>query len=174
MKANQEDIQALISVLASEAELFATFVDLLDQQRDAIVTNDIERLTRITEEQRERLTESRILDSRRRKLVAALQERVDVTGDLTVSALLEMVSDTDGRRLSELRETILELNETIEEGRGRNAYLIDKSRAIISETLKMFNRIGAKGAQGAAYTAGATGQKIHPDARISLALDRRV
>lgn len=173
MKANQQDIQTLINVLASEAELFTSFVDLLDQQRDAIVANDMDKLNEITEQQRERLTESRILDSRRRKLVEALKADVEITGDLTVSALLDMVSEEDGLRLSQLRETILTLNDVIEDGRSRNMYLIDKSRSLIAETLKLFNRMGSKKTQGAGYTSAANGNTIHPDARMSLALDKR-
>lgn len=173
MKANQEDIQALIAVLAAEAELFTAYVDLLDQQRDAIVANDIERLNQVTEQQRERLATSRILDTRREALVTALKAQSAITGDVTISTLLEVVSDEDGRRLSQLRDTICDLNESIDESGQRNAFLIEKSRAVIAETLKLFNRVGAQSSQGAAYTAGAASVVCHPDARISLALDRK-
>ena len=173
MKTNQREIAELIKVLANEAELFTSYVDLLDQQKDAIVANDIDMLDCVTERQRESLTASRILDEKRTALVSSLQTQASVTGDLTITALLQLVSVEDGQRLSQLRDTIVSLNDSIEDGKQRNEYLIDKSRTVISETLRLFNRVGVKKSRGVAYTAGASAPTVHPDARISLALDRK-
>ncbi len=170
------DVSELIQVLNQEAGLFASFLDLLDRQKEMLVTNNIDGLNQVTAEQREKLAFSRILDVRRRNLIQEVARQNDIEGDVTVSRLLESVSAEQGAQLSMMRDTILDLNEKIEEGRQRNSFLIEKSRVLVSETLKMINRMGNSSQKGAEYSAkGATHTRTGAGARrLSLTLDRRV
>ena len=170
------DVSELIGVLNQEAELFASFLDLLDRQREMIVTNNIDGLNRVTADQREKLARSRMLDVRRRNLIAEIARHNEIEGDVTVTRLLESVTAEQGAQLKTMRETILDLNEKIEQERARNSFLIDKSRKLVSETLKMINRMGAPSVKGAEYAdSRKTQERTDADTqRLSLTLDRRV
>jgi FlgN protein len=170
------NVSELIQVLNQEAELFSSFLDLLDRQRDMLVTNDIDGLNAVTAEQREKLAFSRILDVRRRNLIEEVARQNEIEGDLTVTRLLESVTAEQGAQLNLMRDTILELNDKIEEGRQRNSFLIEKSRHLVSETLRMINRMGNSSQKGAEYgDKGAIHTRTSADARrLSLTLDRRV
>ncbi|MFQ5607704.1 MAG: flagellar protein FlgN [Candidatus Zixiibacteriota bacterium] len=165
----------LIETLSAEAELFETALELLDRQRDMIVANDTDGLMQVTEAQREKLVESKLLDKKRRELVDAVAADSHLSGDITVSRLLESVSPEVGLRLSGLRDAILDLNEKIEEGKERNRFLINKSRDLIAESLKSINRMSNPSEKGSAYQRTGTSMNSTPGSpRISLAMDKRI
>ncbi|MBN4056912.1 flagellar protein FlgN [bacterium AH-315-J21] len=170
------DVSELIAVLNQEAELFSSFLDLLDRQRDMLVSNNIDGLNQVTVEQREKFAHSHILDLRRRNLVEKIARQNDIDGDITVTRLLESVSDEQGAQLNLMRDTILDLNEKIEEGRQRNSFLIEKSRYLVSETLKMINRMGNSKTKGSEYSNRNSTLKLTNSntKRLSMTLDRRV
>ena len=168
-------VNELIETLNAEAALFETFLDLLDRQRDMVVANDTDGLVQVTEAQREKLAESKLLDRRRRELVELAGSENAISGDVNVARLLASVSHDDGTRLARVRDTILELSKQIEEGKERNRFLIDKSRELISSSLKSINRMTNPPEKGSAYTRpGPMNNKIHQTNRISLALDKRI
>ncbi|HSG99690.1 MAG TPA: hypothetical protein VLB27_06550, partial [candidate division Zixibacteria bacterium] len=70
---------------------------------------------------------------------------------------------------------ILDLNERIDEARERNTVLLNKSRELVSETLRIINRLGSPETKGSGYTRGAEPvDAASKQPRVSLALDRRV
>ena len=167
-------VNELIETLNSEAELFESFLDLLDRQREIVVSNDTDGLVSITEAQREKLVESKLLDRRRRELVEQVACENAISGDVNVTRLLKSVSHEDGMRLESVRDTILDLNRQIEDGKERNRFLIDKSRRMISESLKSINRMSNPPEKGSAYTRPGPADKNSRTNRISLALDKRI
>ncbi len=168
-------VDELIETLNAEAKLFEAFLDLLDRQRDMVVANDTDGLVQVTEAQREKLAESKLLDLRRRELVELAGSENAIGGDVNVARLLGSVSHDDGTRLAQVRDTIMELSKQIEEGKERNRFLIDKSRELISASLKGINRMTNPPEKGSAYTRpGQANNKIRQTNRISLALDKRI
>ena len=65
-------INQLIQIIGDEAVLFEEFLGLLDKQKKALVANDVEELDRVTELQRQKLSESQKLNRRREELIAAI------------------------------------------------------------------------------------------------------
>lgn len=168
-------VNELIETLNAEAALFENFLDLLDRQRDMVVANDTDGLVMITERQREKLAESKMLDRRRRELVEQVGSENAISGDVNVTRLLDSVSQDDGLRLSGVRDTIIELSKQIEKGKERNKFLINKSRELISSSLQGINRMSNPPEKGSAYTRpGSSSAKITQTNRISLALDKRI
>ncbi|MCH9030897.1 MAG: flagellar protein FlgN [candidate division Zixibacteria bacterium] len=169
------NVDELIETLVKEASIFESYFDLLEEQKGMIVANDIEGLNAVTEKQREKLTESKILDRRRKSLVEELTARNNIKGDVNVSRLLEMISIQDGSRLESLRKEITEINERIETARDQNKFLLDKSRQIVIDTIRLINRAGISSVDGAAYSPAKTAQNtIANQNQMSLTLDRRV
>lgn len=134
-------INRLVEIISKEAALFESFLELLEQQKELLVANDVVGLTRITEEQQRRLIESQLLDRERRQLVERIKAANEIEDDLTVTRLIELVDDTQARRLRELTEVILSLNEKITETRNSNAMLLNQSREFISRTMAALARL---------------------------------
>jgi hypothetical protein len=160
-------INQLIDIISREALLFESFLDLLEQQKTALVANNLSELNRLTRLQQEALVRSRSLDDERVRVVAAIKAERRFDGDLTVSRIIEISDSEQAHRLIELRELLLGLNEKILEVRNTNAFLINESRELISRTMTMLSR----GKQSdATYTRDAA----HTDRRQAVALDRRI
>ncbi len=166
---NQEDwgmIDRLIDILGKEAALFESFLELLEQQQKMLVENDVEGLNRVTERQREKLIESRLLNRQREELIEQIKQANAVEGDLNVSRLLEMVDEEHADRLSKLREVILKLNDKITTVRNQNAMLLNRSREYIAKTMEMLSRIHTP--EGAYAPTGGTTEPV-----AHVAVDRR-
>ncbi len=134
-------INKLIDIIGREAALFESFLELLERQRQMLVTNDLNGLNEVTEQQRRALIESRLLNRQREELVAQIKESHALDGDVTVSRLLELADENQAERLRMLRDSILGLNEKITQTRNSNALLLNQSREFISNTIKMLTQI---------------------------------
>lgn len=160
-------INQLIDIISREALLFESFLELLEQQKSALVANNLPELNRLTRLQQEALAQSRTLDDERARAVAAIKAERQFDGDLTVSRIIALANSEQATRLTELRELLLGLNERILEVRNTNAFLINESRELIARTMTMLSR----GKQSdATYTRDAA----HDERRKAVVLDRRI
>lgn len=166
-------IRELLNVLEEEATLFASFLSALEEQKVKIVEGDVPGLERVTHELQEKLTSSRILERKRRDLSSRLAESAGMREDVNVTRLLDLVNAADGAALSKMRDTILDLNKRIEESRARNGVLVEKSRQIVRETLKIMSHASAPITNGSTYERDA-GVNENSKERPALAMDRRV
>ncbi len=159
-------VNQLIDIIGREATLFESFLQLLEQQQDFLVTNDVDGLNRITDLQREKLVQSQLLDKEREDLVAKIQIANKIDGDLNVSRLLELVDSQQANRLSQLRETIRDLNDRITDVRNQNATLLNRSREYIRKTLEMLTKLNQP---ETTYTPMGQGDPQ----QFNIAIDRR-
>lgn len=166
-------VDELVDLLNREASIFAEFLDSLEEQKDALVSADTDKLIATTERQRELLALSRTFDIRRRLLVAKLAEQNELEGDLNISRLLEVASVDQGGRLSAVRDTIIELESKLADRSERNAFLINKSRELVAETLKVISRVASPPEKGVGYTRQGPNSSKGKAPRVSLVLDRR-
>jgi hypothetical protein len=160
-------IDQLIQVISDEALLFEEFLQLLDRQKEALVTNDTDRLNQVTQLQQQKLLECRALDQRRERVIAAIKADHALEGDLSVTRLLKYADEDQSHRLTLLRDTILGLNERISESRNTNAMLLNRSREYISRIMNMLARLHTP--DGTYGRAGTARQE-----RAALAVDRRI
>lgn len=137
---NSELVQELIEVLKKEASLFETFMELLERQQEALVKNDVTTLNEITELQREKTIESRILARQREAITGRLASEHSTAENLTVSRLVASAPPGHAGMLERLRETILDLNEKISKIRSQNEMLINRSRENIMKTMELLGR----------------------------------
>ena len=106
-------IDQLIGIIGREAAVFESFLNLLEQQKRMLVANDLAGLQAVTEKQREKLVESRMLNLRREQLVAQIKDANGFGEDVTVSRLLTVLDEGRATQLRTLRETIQGLNAKI-------------------------------------------------------------
>jgi flagellar biosynthesis/type III secretory pathway chaperone len=159
-------IDQLINIISKEAALFENFLDLLEQQKQALVKSDQVALAALTERQHEKLAESRLLSRRREELVAAIKREHDIDGDVTVSRLIAMVDQDKADRLRQLRDAIMSLNDQIVQVRNSNAMLLNQSREYVARTMAMLSQLNNP---DPGY--GKSGPSSNPSR--ALALDRR-
>ena len=136
-------INQLIQLISREAVLFESFLDLLEEQKRMLVKNDLSGIQTVTEKQRERIVESRLLNQQREALIGRIKAQNAIDGDLTVTRLLELVDDNQAEQLRRLRDTIFELNDKIAQTRNSNAMLINQSRDCIAKTMTMLSHINS-------------------------------
>ena len=160
-------INQLIDIISREALLFESFLELLEQQKAALVANNLPELNHLTRLQQEALAQSRKLDDERVRVVAAIKAERQFDGDLTVSRIIALANSEQASRLTELRELLLGLNDRILEVRNTNAFLINESRELISRTMTMLSRGKQSDATYTRYAA-------RDERRRSVALDRRI
>jgi hypothetical protein len=134
-------IEQLIQIINDEALLFEEFLQLLDEQKKALVANDSDRLNEVTQLQQRKLLESSALNGKRNQVIAALQKANALDGDVTVTRLLEYADEDQSQRLTHLRDAILALNERINTARNTNAMLLNRSREYIARTMDMLSRM---------------------------------
>ena len=134
-------IDRLITVISKEAAVFDSYLTLLEQQKEALVANDLERLNAITARQRELVVQTRLLSREREQLIEDIRASHDIDGNLTLSRLLELVDDTQATQLAKLQELILSLNNQITDVRNTNAMLLNQSRESIASMMGMLARI---------------------------------
>lgn len=159
-------VDALIDIIGREAALFEQFLQLLERQQQALVTNDLVELNLVTEQQQKKLAESQLLGCEQEEVLRRIRVANAIDGDLTVSRLVKMVDRNRADQLLSLRDAILALNEKILTVRNQNALLINKSREYIKKTMELLSRVGSPG--------GSTAAEGAPAAHGSVGLDRRV
>lgn len=159
-------INQLIDIISREAALFESFLELLQRQKEMLVTNDLEGLQKITERQHEKLAESRILNKQRDELVAQIKTSRAIDGDLTVSRLLTLVDQNQAEQLRQLRDLIIELNDKINSSRNTNAMLLNQSREFVAKTMAMLSKMN-----NPEPTYGRSKSETYP--AHAVALDRR-
>ncbi len=134
-------INELIDIVSREAALFESFLELLEQQKEMLVTNNLEGLNEVTARQQQRLLESRHLDRSREEIVERIKAVNEIEGDLSVARLLELVDANQAERLLQLKDLILSLNVKIGETRNTNAMLLNQSREFIARTMAALAKI---------------------------------
>ncbi len=163
---NSELVMELIGVLNKETSLFETFLELLEKQQKALVENDLPTLNQITERQREKIIESSILALKRENVIGKLALEQKLNGDVTITNLIETVKSNQAGILTQLRDTILDLNEKINNIRSQNSVLINRSRDNIMKTMEL---IGSFKLPGNSYQKEGKVNKQN----TNIALDRR-
>ncbi len=159
-------VDRLITVISKEAAVFDTYLTLLEQQKDALVSNDLERLNAITVRQREVIVQTRLLGREREQLIEDIRSSHAIDGDLTLSRLLDLVDAAQASQLTRLQDLILSLNEQINDVRNTNALLLNKSRESIASLMNLLARI-----QHPENTYSRAGTGRQSDA--AMAVDRR-
>lgn len=160
-------IDKLIEIIGKEAALFESFLELLEKQQRMLVENNLDGLNEVTADQREKMTESQLLNNRRLELVELIKRDKQIQGDLNVTRLLDLVDKQQADRLSQLQIIIMDLNDKITYTRNQNAMLLNRSREYISKTIDMLSKINTK-----ETTYSPTG--MNSDQRMSVAIDRSV
>ena len=123
-----ELITELITVVNEEVRLFHALLEILGQEQRAIVNDDLPAIEEAANAKRELVVDASAAELRRQELVRDLSEGLDVAPDqVDLAKLIEGIDDRHGKQLTQMRETLLELNQKIRTTNANNAFLIRQS-----------------------------------------------
>jgi hypothetical protein len=135
----------LANTLNQELDTFNRFLVLLDDQSRQIAKNDIDALAKTNADIDLLSNQAADLERYRQSLTHELSEQLKFEkNNPTLNELVNRLDSISSERLLTLRQAILEVHKKIAEKSRRNKFLIDKSRFLIAESMKiMGNRPSA-------------------------------
>lgn len=134
-------MERLISILNQELKTYNRFLNLLDDQHKMIISRDLEGLSETDYELDFQNAKLYDLEKERREIVDDISKRLKLDkNNIKLRDLLPRLDSVSSNRLHLLREAIMGAHGKIEEKRMRNKLLIESSRELISETLKIISR----------------------------------
>jgi len=136
-------IAKLIDIISKEAALFESFLELLERQKQMLVTNNVDGLNELTALQQERLSESRALSRRREQILSRIKQDHTLEDNVTIARLAALADEDQAARLMRLRSVILSLNEKINDARNTNAMLLNQSREFVAKTMSLLARMNS-------------------------------
>jgi DNA repair exonuclease SbcCD ATPase subunit len=130
----------LADVLNQELETFNRFLVLLDDQNRQIAKNDIESLAKTNADLDVLSNQASDLERFRQSLTEEISAQMRLENhNPSLNELLSRLEGISSERLQTLRRAILEVHSKIAEKSKRNKFLIDKSRFLIAESMKIMS-----------------------------------
>ena len=131
-------VDELTGVLSQELETFNNFLSLLDEQHRQIAKNDIDGLTKTNAELDLLSNQAGDLERRRVAITEKISGQMSLDrSNPTLNELLDRLDGFSPERLKSLRQAILDVHDRIVKKSERNKFLIDKSRYLIAESIKI-------------------------------------
>jgi flagellar biosynthesis/type III secretory pathway chaperone len=130
--------QDLMTILEEEAESFRKMRDLLEEEKRALVRDDIEAIRSATERQEGMAEEVRLIEARRLHVTRSIGQRFGLQDDqLTLSRISGLYEGADAERMRAVREELLDLHAEIRQKNRNNALLIRHAMRYADRTLRL-------------------------------------
>jgi len=134
----REYMEPLSEILGQELETFNRFLSLLDDQHKQLVGRDLDGLNRTNSELDLLSNKAGDLERNRQALTSKLTAELKMEGDNpTLTQMLAKLDGMTSSRLGSLRTAILDIHKCIEDKAARNRFLIEKSRTLIADSMKI-------------------------------------
>jgi hypothetical protein len=139
----EQKILQLIKLIGEEVAIFETFVDLLNRQQEALVSNDMELLASVTQEQETLAVKTTQVEKRRSDLIQRLSVELNRDSkDINLTELTKLAAEPELQQLLTLQTTLIGLHDQIATTKSRNDFLIRKSMEYINNTLTYLSAAG--------------------------------
>jgi flagellar biosynthesis/type III secretory pathway chaperone len=133
-------MKELTDILNQELDSSNRFLVLLDNQHRQLVCRDLEGLNKTNAELDLLCNKIGDFEKKRQKIVKNISGQMKLSSDnLTLNDILSRLDGISSNRLQQLRKAILDVHRRIEEKRKRNEYLIEKSRNLVAESVKILS-----------------------------------
>jgi len=133
-------MKKLADILNQELDTFNRFLTLLDAQHKQIVSRDLTDLNKTNSEIDLLSNKTHILEKMRIEEVRNISRQLKLNqNNLKLGDLLPRLDSITSNRLQQLRQAILTAHKYVEEKSRRNKQLIEKSRKLIFESMKIMS-----------------------------------
>ncbi len=130
----------MADILNQELDTFNRFLTLLDAQHKQIVSRDLTDLNKTNSEIDLLSNKTHILEKMRIEEVRNISRQLKLNqNNLKLGDLLPRLDSITSNRLQQLRQAILTAHKYVEEKSRRNKQLIEKSRKLIFESMKIMS-----------------------------------
>jgi hypothetical protein len=131
-------MKELTEILSQELETFNRFMVLLDKQHQQLINRDVDGLVLTNSELDLLCNKTTELERCRQGVVMEMSQQMKIDSDNPkLSDLLVRLDNISSDRLKALRQAILDIHSRIERKSAQNRFLIDKSRNLIAESMKI-------------------------------------
>ncbi len=138
METMDDSTKNLAEILGSELEIFDRFLRLLDEQHRCLIKSDIEALNRVNSELEGLSNQADQFEFRRQEIAREVASRLNIDGDRpNLNGIIEKLDSLSRNRLQDLRNSILDVHKKVEQKSRRNRFLIDRSRNLIAESMRL-------------------------------------
>lgn len=125
---NEELVLTLVEVVNAQVRCFNELLVLLQQEQQAIVDDDIERIDASVADQKKIAVHAHDLEADRQHTMEQLSTSLHLEPQsATLSRLLEVIDAQHGAELAHMRDVLRDLNEKIRTTNDNNAFLIRQS-----------------------------------------------
>ena len=138
-------IVQLVDVVQKEVGALQRLLEFLEQVQQVLVQHDVERLGELVIEQQALVDETARLERQRAEVVDQLAPSLqDEAKSLTLKKLIDRLQGPHSDRLSEMRQTLIELHDRIQKANRNNGLLIKQSMKYVDKSLQILTG-GANG-----------------------------
>jgi len=127
------------SILTEQVGGYRILLDLLQRERATLLRFDPRAMESLSKEKDTIVMKLRLLEEERIRLVQAFMEEHRITDKAVLSKLAEVVGNDSFQRL---RLQLISLLQSITELNGFNRVLIERSTAVVKNTLNFLSSIG--------------------------------
>ncbi|RKY63849.1 MAG: hypothetical protein DRQ08_05775 [Candidatus Latescibacterota bacterium] len=153
------DVQGVLShmigLMEEEVKAFRNLLDALLEQRKALVQGDEGGFVRSVHRKAEILERTQRLEDEKEEVVRDLAGRLDLPSERpTLPQIISAVEEEYARRLSELRETLLELLRKVHRTSETNRFLIEHALSFVERNIQLLTESKSGDGYGASGKAG--------------------
>ena len=137
-------VEKLIGILAQEASLLRLFLILLDEEREAIISRDLERLSKINKEKESLASKLQELERERILIMENLSSSQRCASQkFTLNSLSRQVKEPYAVELNNHRSEILSLVDKLKRANQRNKSLILSSLEFVQGALTLLQSLSS-------------------------------
>ncbi|ACL70464.1 hypothetical protein Hore_17150 [Halothermothrix orenii H 168] len=134
-----------LNLFKKEYELYCQLQDMAERKQEAIVDNNVEKLTEIMHNEQELIDKISDMEEKRRELLAEIAHKQGFEGDkISFQQLFTLFPEEDKAELKELKEDFLEVLSDLQTTNESNRQLIEDSLKINNFTLQLIRQAAGK------------------------------
>jgi flagellar biosynthesis/type III secretory pathway chaperone len=162
---NSDTIEQLADVLAQSEIHYRTLLGLLQQEKEAAIASNADRLTRVVEQKNEVLAQLSAQERKRRLLMGTLAGSLGIPADkLTLTRLIHTLPADISAQIQRYRDALRDLGHKIQRANAENRALVQHCLALVRNSLGFFQQIlnpaSVYGSQGKVNMGSGSGRLL--------------
>ncbi len=135
-----ELISSLVGVIEKEVENFQRLLETLGREQSALVRHEIGELEAAIGDQQGLAEEAAALEQERIRITQQLSSSLkEDEGSLTMARLIDRLQEPQAECLREMRETLIDLQDKIQNANRRNGLLIKQSMKYVDKSIQILS-----------------------------------
>jgi flagellar biosynthesis/type III secretory pathway chaperone len=135
-------LEKFLGLLEQQTELYRLLLTVIDDEKNAVIAANLERLNEASKTKENLLLKLRILEEQRKHLLDKLAKHLkQPVGTLTLAKLSELVGQPQAHRLAGCRSMLLEIIGRIRQANADNRDLFAHSLNLVRASVNLMNSL---------------------------------